>query len=443
MNISRFVFSVAAMAAVTLTLPPATSQEANSEPAVPRPVPAARTKPAAAVRDYNGMILEAIKHMPAGGGYSANAAATGKLVEAATFRGDKDGGLGIKPEVAQPSYCSGATYLVFLKVIDQLVQEKQLPLTPEVLKMLEVRRQADGTGVWGRWNANGPGTARFFYEAGLGGSAPSLDRARPGDFLKIWWNEHVGKRERGHSVIFLGFAETPEGEEGVKFWSSNEPDGFGEKVVPLTKVKRALITRLEHPEALTRLTSLAPRDAFLARMLEKDCPEDEYLRSFGYRTGTRGPAGKETSALASDKESKVEIVIEPETATSAAPTAPAAVPASSPDEAIDTLFAGTPYAGFSPRSRTGIFGLLQSRLAYEGFLPVSAKSRPASEVVLALKAWQARHQFDQTGRLDERSLPVLGLAGLPEMAPATPSEKERAPAPAGKPKQARSGKKTP
>jgi hypothetical protein len=28
--------------------------------------------------------------------------------------------------------------------------------------------QRDGAGIWGRWNANGPGTARLFYELGLG-----------------------------------------------------------------------------------------------------------------------------------------------------------------------------------------------------------------------------------------------------------------------------------
>jgi hypothetical protein len=45
-----------------------------------------------------------------------------------------------------------------------------------------IRGQRDGEGIWGRWNANGPGTARLFHEMNLGenfervASVPTVDK---------------------------------------------------------------------------------------------------------------------------------------------------------------------------------------------------------------------------------------------------------------------------
>jgi hypothetical protein len=75
----------------------------------------------------------------------------------------------------------------------------------------------DGESLWGRWNANGPGTARLFYELGLGRNFTSFSAARPGDFLKIFWTDAVGKNENGHSVIFLG----------LERWTEWKRFGFG------------------------------------------------------------------------------------------------------------------------------------------------------------------------------------------------------------------------
>ena len=52
--------------------------------------------------------------MPAGGAFSAGSEASARLRAAVEVHG---GRLQVRPAVARPSYCSGATYLVLLKVI--------------------------------------------------------------------------------------------------------------------------------------------------------------------------------------------------------------------------------------------------------------------------------------------------------------------------------------
>ena len=128
--------------------------------------------------------------------------------------------------------------------------------------------QKDGVGIWGRWNANGPGTARLFHELGLGRNFTDFAQAQPGDFMKIFWNQNVGKRESGHSVIFLGTTNHPDGEY-VRFWSSNIGMGYGEKEVPRSKIAYAIFSRLETPANLTRIHDVPAVDAYLASLLRK------------------------------------------------------------------------------------------------------------------------------------------------------------------------------
>ena len=68
----------------------------------------------------------------------------------------------ILPDAASPSYCSGATYLVFMKTIEALRDRGDLQLNYETLDRLMIRGQRDGAGIWGRWNANGPGHGAAF-----------------------------------------------------------------------------------------------------------------------------------------------------------------------------------------------------------------------------------------------------------------------------------------
>jgi len=147
---------------------------------------------------------------------------------------------------------------------------------------LLIKGQPDGRGVWGRWNANGPGTARLFHELGLGRNFDDFDEARPGDFMKIFWTREVGSHEWGHSVIYLG-RETRGGVERVRFWSSNQPDGYGVKSVPRSKIAYALFSRLEHPDRVAGSTALPLVDPYLASLLKVRSSQAEARRQAGLR----------------------------------------------------------------------------------------------------------------------------------------------------------------
>ena len=141
---------------------------------------------------------------------------------------------------------------------------------------------ADGEGLWGRWNANGPGTPRLFHELELGSNFTSFEDARPGDFMKIFWTDAVGRDEHGHSVVFLGL-QSQDGTESVRFWSSNKPGGYSEKSVPRSKIARAIFSRLDNPRNISRVTLLPARDAYLAGLLTKNSSFAEAGRMCGFR----------------------------------------------------------------------------------------------------------------------------------------------------------------
>lgn len=225
----------------------------------------------------NRLVLEAVRAMPTGGVYRADRGAFQNLADAVTVDG---GHLTVEAAGARPSFCSSATYLVFAHAIGQWSRDQRVALPAGTLDALLVRGQPDGTGVWGCWNANGPGTARLFYLLGLGRNFTSFEQAQPGDFMKIFWNEHIGAKERGHSVVYLGRERGADGVEYVKYWSSNQPNGYGVARVPRTKIKRVLFSRLESPAALARLKGV-PKDRYLASMLNTSSSEAEMLKMTG------------------------------------------------------------------------------------------------------------------------------------------------------------------
>ncbi len=228
---------------------------------------------------YNALVLQAIRTMPTLGGYSANHQASVSLGHAVGLAGPS--GLQIEAERACPSYCSGATYLVFLKTVNALVQRGDLPADDRMFATLLVSGQRDGEGVWGRWNANGPGTARLFYQLGLGVNFTDFAKAQPGDFMKVFWNDQVGRREHGHSVIFLG-EETVNGVPSVHFWSSNVGMGYGDKYVARSRIKAAIFSRLTTPRALERAPALTPKvDPYLASLTAVDSSLAEAARNCG------------------------------------------------------------------------------------------------------------------------------------------------------------------
>ena len=238
-------------------------------------VPAALVSRAA---DYNATVLQSIAEMPLGGQYGTTRVATIALVQAAHFESGK---FFVLPSPDSPSFCSGATYLVFLKTIEQLRSEGRLNLDPETLESLVIHEgQRDGEGVWGRWNANGPGTARLFYELGLGTNSTDFATAKPGDFMKIFWTPEVGNTEHGHSVVYLG-TEMRDGVEYVRFWSSNIPAGYGEKIVPRSRMAQVIFSRLEKPENLVRIKTAHEVDPYLAGLVTRRSSMPEALEKSG------------------------------------------------------------------------------------------------------------------------------------------------------------------
>jgi len=223
---------------------------------------------------FNKSVLAMIEQMPQGGGYAATKIATQNL--SASLTTGLEGSLEVHAFTAQPSYCSGATYLVFVKaILPELDKITNLTLRFQLVEQMKVRGQVDGVGVWGRWNSNGPCMAKFFKDTNLGYSFCDYQDACPGDFLKIWWRDSVGKDEAGHSVIFLGFSTTDSGEEGIEIWSSNKPLGYGRKVVPYTKIIRHLFSRCHQPENITKILDLPEKDTLLADMLKRNLTHEE------------------------------------------------------------------------------------------------------------------------------------------------------------------------
>jgi hypothetical protein len=249
-------------------------------PAVLKRIPAlifALTAVVAQAGDVNTLILEQVENMPKGGDYSISHFAKIRLQSAAHFESGK---FFVVPTAPYPSFCSGATYIVFIRTIEALRERGDLELDFATLNQLVVRDQHDGEGVWGRWNANGPGTARLFHELDLGRNFTDFSQARPGDFMKIFWNKNVGRSEHGHSVIFLGTVNRRDGEY-VRFWSSNMPAGYGEKEVPRSKIACAIFSRLETPENLARISQVPSTDSYLASLLRKESSLAEALKKCG------------------------------------------------------------------------------------------------------------------------------------------------------------------
>jgi hypothetical protein len=230
-----------------------------------------------AAEDLNGLVLEQVKQMPQGGRYSVSRFAKIRLQSSAHFESGK---FFILPTAPFPSFCSGATYLVFIRTIEALRANGRLHLDFATLDQLVIRDQHDGEGIWGRWNANGPGTARLFHELGLGRNFDDFAEARPGDFMKIFWSKQVGRSEHGHSTIFLG-TENRFGVEYVRYWSSNVPSGYGEKSVPRSKIAYAIFSRLETPANLARIGNAPLVDPYLASLLRKRSSFAEATRMCG------------------------------------------------------------------------------------------------------------------------------------------------------------------
>lgn len=210
----------------------------------------------------NQYVLQAVKSMPKGYGYEASQRAVDRLAANVTL---KDKSIQQNLKGARASFCSGATYMVFLRVIDQLQKNKSITINEKNLKRYSDIGVKDGEEIFGRWNANGPGTAKLFSDLGCGVNFTSYEHAKPGDFMKIWWTSAIGEKEKGHLVVYLGHTKN-----SVKYWSSNQPFGYGSKTVARSKIKHTLFSRFTRHDRLSKASSLSKKNQFLADMLRKD-----------------------------------------------------------------------------------------------------------------------------------------------------------------------------
>jgi len=239
----------------------------------------------------NARVLAAIEKMPVGGGYAVTSNASKALGNAIDL--DESGNLSIKASVAKPSFCSGAVYLVMLSALKPEIDGIKDPEARRTLiRTLDVAGQPDGKGIWGRWNSNGPCMAVTFAESGLGRSFWGYKSAAPGDFLKLWWTEAIGRDESGHSVVFLGFKKAESGEDGIEIWSANKPGGYGKKVIPFSKIKHALVSRCEHPDRVVGLLHLGEKNDYLAEMLKRNTTPDEIDKRIALIGSAHRPALK-------------------------------------------------------------------------------------------------------------------------------------------------------
>ena len=268
-------------------------------------------------------VLAAIDSFPERGGYYTGSRPNG-LFATTAWRGlheayqmdEDDERPRFDPVLAQPSFCSSATYGVLIKALllwdvkHQITRVAWINMKPRVgiadALNPDGLYQDDGVGCWGRANANGPGVGVLVRELGAGYSftayrgamsernreTPSeqylsdqawcasdvWQRAVPGDLMKIFWNRNLGlgsdsgaiigcngdrdaDQEAGHSVVFMGCQG-----DTVTYWSSNgpgkHPEQMGYSIGHCHKndIQRVVFTRITRPERFDNAKKMAPTD---------------------------------------------------------------------------------------------------------------------------------------------------------------------------------------
>ena len=264
-------------------------------------------------------VLEAVDAFPHNGGYYTGARPNDTFKKTAwkgLHQAYKMTLADQRPEMdlqlAQPSFCSSATYCALIKALllwdkdNKISREAWLAMKPFVGIVDNMNPQgyyqSDGEGFWGRMNGNGPAVAVTIHElkAGYNFTAyrgakteacketpderhlsdeewrnnPVWQQAVPGDFMKIFWNRDddsgaiIGDngvktdlQEHGHSVIFMGIDD----EGFVTYWSSNGPGdnpaemGYSIGRCDKTKIQRVVFTRITNPEKFDNAKKMPPK----------------------------------------------------------------------------------------------------------------------------------------------------------------------------------------
>ncbi|MBV8275373.1 MAG: hypothetical protein JO170_08975 [Verrucomicrobia bacterium] len=257
--------------------------------------------------DIGQIVVASVRQMPTAGKYLIGDIVTKNLTKAFEIRNGK---LTVMPEIAEPSYCSSATYIAFVQTL--LTPELNLELDAHTLSALKPKGEVDGDGFWGRWNANGPGTPCLFHELNLGINFTDIGKATPGDFIKISWNGIIGvdpkksadQNEKGHSAIFLGSRKDNSGALWIDFWTSNEanylypdywhdrehyvkvadrPDltGYSYRTIRTNDYPELfmIFSRLQHPENILR--HLPPRNQYLHDLMSRQSSREEEAMQCG------------------------------------------------------------------------------------------------------------------------------------------------------------------
>ena len=226
--------------------------------------------------DYNRMILDIVHNLPKGGGYDRDHPEL-PVVASLEIAGRWE----MLVRHGHPSHCTSATYSVFAHLAVLLQANRKLNLNGEEIRALEATtlmpdgtHLVDGQGAFWIFNSNGAGTAALLHHTGTGFSFrdDALTYAKPGDFLKIFWNNNVGASERGHQVVYTG-RRIIAGRDMVCFWGSQhqgkkargrggEPlyysayedgkvyDGYGEVCRPREDIKGMIFSRVSCMENL-------------------------------------------------------------------------------------------------------------------------------------------------------------------------------------------------
>ncbi len=265
---------------------------------VPEPAETPDTPETPEARDFGKILLDVLSTVENGGGYytgrKPNAAFSRTAWEgidaAFVLDGDRPR---INLSLARPSFCSSACYMVLMKALlnwdtsGAISKEAWANLKPYVMDNGPWGYQKDGVGCWGRANANGPGLAVLVSQLGAGentyignpGEYESQDAywsvwegARPGDFVKIFWNGAIGSNgsktaESGHLVVFLGrevsFLQDGTRDDIIRYWSSNgsgsmPSGGCGSSQCRSSKIHRAVLTRITDPAAFDHASEIPP-----------------------------------------------------------------------------------------------------------------------------------------------------------------------------------------
>lgn len=216
------------------------------------------------------------------GGYSTDDYAKESLVNSFTWSERMQRPI-FKPMTARPSFCSSAVWVATLSALMHWEEKnKYRAISAKAWQALMPRLVKDGEGAWGYANANGPGFALLVHRLGAGINFTDWNKARPSDILKIWWNEHIGGRERGHLVILV----KDEGDTAC-VWSSHkardgQAAGYGLRRIPKSAMKRVLFTRITRPAAFNRADKL-PDEPWLTALMSKDTSWKECVIRCGIR----------------------------------------------------------------------------------------------------------------------------------------------------------------